>query len=856
MKKVMTALATAATALLAFGDLPSGTSFEDLTTGEKAINALVGHTDTGSDSGDFYWLSGAEDQTETALGISNYVGTASTSTPIASRPAQFAGVSNSQYLHIDVSTPLSRTINPANAEGGPAAQAIGDGIYLDTLVQFTAADQVFGTDALGTGDKIAIEYAETDDGITNFVIRAGYVGDTVTKTNYVMNPVADFDVTAWHRLTVRAIANVGSQVGSDGFVVYLDGTALTYSTSVAAGNAAYENALNSTIKTYLYNSNTHALLPSAVAYGETGYGTLSAVAFQGNGSIDDISFTSAKPSFVVEGTTVTIAWDANVATYTVVDSNNKTLVDAAVTSGAEGSTNLTLDAGVTTLTVTATYAEGYEAGTWTNEGGSLSGGTFTVANGATLNIVSMVPMFDVGGVHYGTFEKALEAAVEAGSSQSPATVKLMVNVSEAISFTEGYIVLDLNGKTLQGTTEEYTINNSGATLTIIDSATGGTVDAPTGEASTGALYMDGGSTVINGGTFTANVITQKMDEGDGADDLTLTGGAFADANYDPMDQETAFYLAKYVADGFTATYSNGYFTVGAAAPAPTSVTAPTAASNLVYDGTEKTGVAAGEGYTLTGTAVATNAGDYTATATLEDGYIWSDETTAAKVINWSIAAKTDAEVVVTLTSQIAEYTAQLAFPTASAKIGNDDVAGTPAWNPDTITEPNAGETNTYTVTFTVTTANYAGSTGTAMFKVWKAAAPAPADWVDPADIPAEATASEVYEDLKGTALANADAKALTEWASAQKVTFSEVTTAPATFEDAFLLNCAATAEAVAAAKEDFKMTITVNADGTVDVAAPGNYNVTPKIEGKQSLSDKTWHDKTEGDQFFRAVLDL
>ena len=62
---------------------------------------------------------------------------------------------------------------------------------------------------------------------------------------------------------------------------------------------------------------------------------------------------------------------------------------------------------------------------------------------------------------------------------------------------------------------------------------------------------------------------------------------------------------------------------------------PTAVSGLVYDGTVKTGVAPGTGYTLSGnTAIA--AGTYTATATLEANYEWSDGTTAAKTISWSI----------------------------------------------------------------------------------------------------------------------------------------------------------------------------------------------------------------------------
>ena len=57
---------------------------------------------------------------------------------------------------------------------------------------------------------------------------------------------------------------------------------------------------------------------------------------------------------------------------------------------------------------------------------------------------------------------------------------------------------------------------------------------------------------------------------------------------------------------------------------------------LTYNGKSQTGVAAGTGYTLTGTASATNAGSYQATATLEEGYIWADGTKESKTIDWTI----------------------------------------------------------------------------------------------------------------------------------------------------------------------------------------------------------------------------
>ena len=62
---------------------------------------------------------------------------------------------------------------------------------------------------------------------------------------------------------------------------------------------------------------------------------------------------------------------------------------------------------------------------------------------------------------------------------------------------------------------------------------------------------------------------------------------------------------------------------------------PVANQNLTYNGTEQIGVSEGTGYTLTNNT-ATNAGNYTATATLDAGYKWSDGTKEVKNIPFEI----------------------------------------------------------------------------------------------------------------------------------------------------------------------------------------------------------------------------
>ncbi len=69
----------------------------------------------------------------------------------------------------------------------------------------------------------------------------------------------------------------------------------------------------------------------------------------------------------------------------------------------------------------------------------------------------------------------------------------------------------------------------------------------------------------------------------------------------------------------------------------TRVAVPVAAKGLVYNGKQQTGVAAGKGYTLSGTTKAKAAGTYKAVATPNKGYVWKDKTSGPKTIAWSIA---------------------------------------------------------------------------------------------------------------------------------------------------------------------------------------------------------------------------
>lgn len=72
----------------------------------------------------------------------------------------------------------------------------------------------------------------------------------------------------------------------------------------------------------------------------------------------------------------------------------------------------------------------------------------------------------------------------------------------------------------------------------------------------------------------------------------------------------------------------------------TPVDKPVAKEGLYERFAYQKGVVAGEGYTLSGAFQAWRAGTYTATATLNDGYVWSDGTSDPVTISWTINVPT------------------------------------------------------------------------------------------------------------------------------------------------------------------------------------------------------------------------
>ena len=241
----------------------SGTTFVGLTAGD-AFSASV----AAAEGGKYYWYS-ADAQSGTNMSLAaNYYGGA------CGRPNQFVEAETSIALAVDAENLLYRAAEgSASAFSSPSFTQVdlGDGgLYIDTLIKFEQCrDEADIADDAG---KLAVWLNST----SNLVITAGkYSGETFATNNYTAAALGEtlcstFNPDAWYRLTVKAV-NSNNKVL---FNVYIDGQLVT--------------ALDGGPITFF-----PSLQPSSL--------TLSALAFQGEGAVDDISFTEELPNFLFVG---------------------------------------------------------------------------------------------------------------------------------------------------------------------------------------------------------------------------------------------------------------------------------------------------------------------------------------------------------------------------------------------------------------------------------------------------------------------------------------------------------------------------------------------------------------------------
>ena len=823
MKKLMTLMGVTAFALGAFADayVANKVGFENYTTG-SGVTAVTEEYGDMSNAKLWYCEDGDGDSKVEEYGDAakyNY----GASDNLLNGPG-------SKYLAVSTGNkPLYRAL--AHIQGQePGQQSLDGDIVADTLVQFTVSPTPQTPES---GAKFALWLLGEDptevtgrDPVTNLVVTAGgYDGYSVTPQNFNLE-VEGVDVSPenWHRVTVRAIngiADDGQGLYALGFVVYIDGVPATCADADYATKFGEPTGELTTEALILKDSKK--LFLSLVSTGNDAR-KLAGVGFQGTGKVDDLSIVdgTAAPSFVAATTGFIITWSEGVVSFKVgadtYTTANKDYVIVEPVNGAVAVTDVV-------------YANSYSKGTWTADGATLNGGTFTLSgNIASGKIVATTSVFEIDGQTYETLGAALLAAGTAGEA---VTIKAVNSFNASTDFGEtaeyevyeigSDVILDLAGCTITDDrdTEQFTDPlfsvGGGATLVVIDSEGGGKLVAVKEDRP--LFYTDEGVVIIGATTGDEGV---KVDGGIRYEDsnVTLVRGFF-------NDDENAKQL---VAEGSTCSEDPdeaGFYTVapGSTPPEPTTYT-------VTFS------------YTVPGAESAT-----VSSVDVEDGTLLS-------ALTWP-----------TLPT-VTGYTA--AWPTyAEGATVTADVTFTANYTPET-----------YTVTFYTNSVEYAtatytygdASTYTApsdpdvdgfTFGGWftdngtfKTAFDFDETVADNTRVYAKLTEKQPPEDDYPTYIPTEDAAAKAKYDSWAE--YAGVTTAAAAeeLEEAYLLNCKP--DEVAAAKAAFKFTsITKDGDTWVTTTTTGynnrDYNGTVTVK---SYSDVGCTTESETGTFFRATLTL
>ena len=314
MKKLMTILSVTAVAAFAVGaangdTLNTGTGFEtdgsspayiageDLDTAKDDAGAGAGHND--------FAPTWAPTNLEDGVAIVTAYG--GEGAAVAADVATATGVAvadlGSNYLKLDGAPLITRyaqpaTYDPNNDKVVPNPVDIGGGLYIDTLVQFTAADpETPPTPDVDGGDKLCIWLADNEEDPTQctLMVTAGFVdsddGYTIVATNY--ETTTKLANNSWHRLQVKVLAGIDSEdtdMLGDGFVVIIDGSN-TVATTTCPINSEFisEYALNARAQRYM-TAGSYKLFPSLINK-DTDSGTITSLSFQGSGAVDNLTFT-------------------------------------------------------------------------------------------------------------------------------------------------------------------------------------------------------------------------------------------------------------------------------------------------------------------------------------------------------------------------------------------------------------------------------------------------------------------------------------------------------------------------------------------------------------------------------------
>ena len=289
--------------------------------------------------------------------------------------------------------------------------AIGDGLYIDTMVKFSAMSD--GAPEPGNEDKLVVWLKEIEGEPTTYklMVTAGSIdidNGEIVKQDYETDATVLPD--KWYNLKVKAIANVDAQgnlisgLGVSGFVVFIDGVAAKTDILPATGEGA-EEAFNS--KYIDVVNEEYALFPSLIDTATAGAAEITQLAFSGSGAIDTVGAFQGDcdPDDEPPATDVIDPASGDVAvTVTAADA---TAAEAAAKAA------ITVPAGAAEAVSAADYADYFDYSKVDN-----GNGTFTVS---------------ITGVKEAVTADVLEAAVERLTDDEATTIAVPAGLYYSIT---------------------------------------------------------------------------------------------------------------------------------------------------------------------------------------------------------------------------------------------------------------------------------------------------------------------------------------------------------------------------------------------------------------------------------------
>lgn len=705
MKKLLTTMSAVAMAMSLFaaddGAL-SGTNFEVPDVGTYNIEEPTGEL-TPLAASTTYWETNSTATLTIESGRPN----------VTTRPAAFdEDETQDKYLSIKTTlgNPVSRYVNT-----NKTAQSIGNGLYFDSLVKFT----VFDSDPTIASEnpKLAIWLKESEDSSsTNLMITAGYLSDasTVVVTNYSCNVLNNVDIYdgGWHRVTVKMISNILASDDAPGFVVFVDREKV-----VCPDSSKFATGISLETGASFFDAEG-SLFPSAML-GSTA-GMITAVDFDGQGSVDDIVFTTKAPDFAEDKDFFTIALDENVTSvpYTLYKGDGTPVASNTLTK----TTSIVLPATGYYFTLgEIVYATGYMDGGKT---GIMPDGNdnYSPTANSTLTISAAQAGAYIGDTPYLSLA---DAVAEANRASSDCTVKLAADATAGVTFendTSGVVItLDLAGHTITNAAGGVTtvLVDAGKVVITNSTPTVGSVKAAVqGNGLLGnAVAVSDGTATIQAGIYDGKVV-----------DVDIAGGSFL-ATYGNQIVNLKGTLDNYIVDAehYEATLADNYYTLTEKAPTYKVVyvygqDGEFAVTNDNLASGDTTPAAPAEaaitGYTLTWTpeVAATVTADATYTATYTP-------------INYTITF-VDGETSTPVTKAYGTTIETTDVPSFAGKTGY-----TAAWNEEPVGETVTGD-KTYTAVYTAIeyTITYKDNEGVAF---------AASDWATGTTIPTVFTVANV-----------------------------------------------------------------------------------------------------------------